>query len=86
MGIIIVFSNRVSDRFKKHGFTRFWRGDDQTTLSAPDGSNQVNDTTGDIRWLGFQIKHLAGEDRGQDIKMGTTFSDFGVYTVNSLNT
>ena len=86
MGIRVVFGDRVGDGLEEHGLARFGRRDDQTALSTSDGSYQVDDATRNVRGNGFQVEHLAREDGGQDIKVGTTFGDLGVYTVNGFNT
>src|SRR5438067_11543820 len=85
MRVIVIFSDRVGDGLEEHGLTSFRRRDNQTTLSTSNGGDEVNDTTRDIRGTGFEIEHLAGDDWSEDIKVGTTLSNFRVYTVNGFD-
>jgi len=81
----ILLGNAVGNLFQDGGLAGLGRRDNEPTLAAPDGNNQVDQAGSQDVAVSLQVKALIGEYRGLVFKTGAVARLFGVYPVDAFH-
>ena len=85
MNLGVFHRNRIGDLLEDGGLAGFWRRDDQTALAAPHGGDQVDQAGRQRVAVGFQVKAVIGENRGQVFKAFTQFGALRLHPVDRFH-